>query len=187
MLRLIGAAAIALASLGAAHAGTITVSGFAHGYSGSTVAVAPEATLTSYGAQLYFGGAYSDPNSFCAIDFGGTCEASLNISFNDVIKNLKFDVGGWDPGDFVDLSVYGVGDALLGSVGLSSDVTGLDLSGFGSITRLFFADSSTGAGLGYANFSFDKVASVPVPAGLPLLAGALAAAFAVSRRKKTQA
>lgn len=186
MLRLIGAAAIALTSLGAADAGTITVSGFAHGYSGSTVAVAPEATITSYGDQLYFGGAYGDPNSFCAIS-GGSCEASLNISFNDVIKNLKFDVGGWDPGDFVDLNVYGVGDALLGDVSLTSNVTGLDLSSFGSITRLFFADSSTGAGLGYANFSFDTVASVPVPAGLPLLAGALAAAFAVSRRKKPQA
>ena len=183
MLKLFGAAALALATASASDAATITVSGFSSGYQSNTVAIAPEATITSFGTDLYFGGAYSDPGSFCAIS-GFGCEADLEIAFNGVVSNLIFDVGGYDGGDYVDVNIFGVGNALLGSIAITSDVIGLDLSSFGSITRLFFDDSSTGAGVGYANFSFDQVAApVPLPAAGFLLIGALGGLAALRRRK----
>mgnify|MGYP002129735176 CR=1 FL=1 len=87
-----------------------------------------------------------------------------------------------DGGDFVALDIFGLGDALLGTVDLTGDVLSLDLSSFGSITRLFFDDSSTGAGFAYSDFSFDQTAAVPLPASLPLLAAGMGL-LAVARRR----
>ena len=183
MLKLLGAAALTLAAASASNAATITVTGFVTGYQSSTVAIAPEATITSFGDDLYFGGAYGDLGSFCAIN-SFSCDADLEIAFNGVVSNLIFDVGGYDGGDYVDVNIFGVGNALLGSIAITSDVIGLDLSSFGLITRLFFDDSSTGAGVGYANFSFDQVAApVPLPAAGFLLIGALGGLAALRRRK----
>lgn len=181
MLKMIGAAAIAVVSAASAEAATITVSGFGIGFFGSTVAVAPEATITSFGVDLYFGGAYGPPGSFCAVGVG--CAADMDITFVGAVSNLSFDVGGHNPGDFVALSVFGLGNSLLGSVNITGNAVGFDLSGFGTITRLFFDDSSSGAGFGYDNFAF-TVAAVPLPAGLPLMVGGIGALVAVSRRKR---
>ena len=184
MLKLFAAAGLALAAASASDAATITVTGFSPGYQSNTVAIAPEATITSFGTDLYFGGAYlGEPGSFCAIS-GFGCAADMEIAFIGVVSNLMFDVGGYQFGDLVNLDVFGIGNALLGSIAITSDVTGLDLSSFGSITRLFFDDSSTGAGVGYANFSFDQVAApVPLPAAGFLLIGALGGLAALRRRK----
>ena len=183
MLKFFGAAALALATASASDAATITVSGFSPGYQSNTVAIAPEATITSFGTDLYFGGAYSDVGSFCAINVS-VCNADLEIAFNGVVSNLMFDVGGYQSGDYVDINIFGLGNVLLGSIAITSDVVGLDLSSFGSITRLFFDDNSTSAGVGYANFSFDQVAApIPLPAAGFLLIGALGGLAALRRRK----
>ena len=179
---IVATAAIALLPFGAS-AATLSVSTLPIGFYGATTAVVPEATLTSFGNDFYFNGAYNDPGSFCAISFG-SCDADLQISFVGSVTNLMFDVGGWNDGDLVTLNIFGATNALLGSISITSDLIGLNLTSFGPITRLFFDDSSTGAGVGYANFSFTQVASVPLPATLPLLAGALGAAFVARRKRK---
>jgi len=172
----------------AASATTLTLDAFGSGFFGNTVAVAPEATLTSFGSNLFFGGAYfGAPGSFCAIS-GTTCDADLEISFVAPVANLTFDVGGWDPGDFVALSIFGLGDVLSGSLNIVSNIVGLDLSSYGTITRLFFDDSSTAAGIGYANFSFDLArdsAPIPLPAAGWLLLGGLGVLAAAKRRRRT--
>jgi hypothetical protein len=174
MKRLVAVCVLSAAGVGAAHAATLSVDTLPPGFFGNTQVVLPEATLTSLGTDLYFGGAYADPGSFCAIS-GSSCEASLEIDFTNPVSNLSFDVGGWDPGDFVELSIFGLGDLLLGTVDINANIIGLDLSGFGTITRLFFADSSTGAGVGYANFEFTFAGvGVPEPGTLALLGLGLA-------------
>lgn len=184
MLKLFAAAGLALAAASASDAATITVTGFSPGYQSNTVAIAPEATITSFGTDLYFGGAYpGEPGSFCAIS-GFGCAADMEIAFIGVVSNLMFDVGGYQIGDYVDVNIFGISNVFLGTIAVTSDVVGLDLSGFGSITRLLFDDSSTAAGVGYANFSFDQVAApVPLPAGGLLLIGALGGLAALRRRK----
>lgn len=108
----------------------------------------------------------------------------MEIAFIGVVSNLMFDVGGYQIGDYVDVNIFGISNVFLGTIAVTSDVVGLDLSGFGSITRLLFDDSSTAAGVGYANFSFDQVAApVPLPAGGLLLIGALGGLAALRRRK----
>lgn len=183
---LITAATLATLISGGASAATLSVGSLPVGYYGNTVANVPEATLTSFGDDFYFGGAYGDPGSFCAIS-GGSCQADLQIAFSSVVSNLLFDVGGWQTGDHVLLSIFGVADSLLGTVSIDSNITGLDLSSFGSITRLYFDDSSTAAGVGYANFSFDQGGvEVPEPAGVALF-GLGVALLGLSRRSKAKA
>ena len=182
-MRKIAIIAATLACLaGGSNAATLSLGSFGVGFYGNTVAVAPEATLTSFGTNFFFGGAYLDPGSFCAIN-GGSCNASLEIAFSTAVSALSFDVGGYDPGDNVSLDIFGLGNVLLGNVGITSNVLGLNLSSFGTITRLMFNDSSSGGGYGYANFRFDQVAAVPLPAGGLLLIGAIGGLVALRRRK----
>lgn len=171
---------------GAAHAATFTdLPG--SGYFGGTVFVGAEATITSFGTSLYFGGADSRPDSFCAIS-GSSCEADMEIAFNYAVDNLSFSTGGFNPGDFVAVSAFDAAEILLGTIDVFSD-TFVDFRAFGSISRLFFDDSSTGAGFGYAGFSFEpaSVSAVPLPAGGLLILSGLGGLAVFGRKKKKAA
>ncbi|WP_375688631.1 hypothetical protein [Pseudooceanicola sp. LIPI14-2-Ac024] len=177
-----------LASLafgGAASAATIDTSALGSGFLGGTVAVTPEAVITSSGTDLFFGGADSRPDSFCAIQ-GSSCEADFMIDFVGLVENLTFVAAGADVGDFIEVFALDALGTSLGSVTLA-DVGGLiDLSAFGPLASVFIDDSSTGGGFGYAEFSFDLVSEVPLPVSGALLLAALAGTGLVRRRKPQQ-
>lgn len=182
MKPLITALALALVgTAGAASAATLSTGPLGSGLFGATVAVLPEATITSFGDDLFFGGADGRSDSFCAI--AGGCAADMEIAFTAPVSNLTFATGGFGPGDSVLVSAFDEMDDFLGSILVEADTT-VDFTAFASIGRLFFDDSSTASGFGYGTFSFDVgMAPIPVPASLPLLlAGFGALAFA--RRRK---
>ena len=176
-LKLLVAALIAAVST-SAHAATLDFTSLGSGPIGSTTASVAGADITSYGTDLYVG-AGPFTNSICAIS--GTCDNDLLIEFTSAVTNLTFGHGYWSVGDFIEISIYGIGNALLGTYDINS-VASVDLSSFGAITSLFFDDSSTAAGVAYGDFRFD-VAQVPLPATLPLLLAGLGA-FGVARRRK---
>lgn len=162
---------LAIGAAGAASAATLSVDALPQGPYGNTVAVLPEATITSFGSDLYFGGADGRPNSFCALSFG-SCEADMEIAFAMNVVNLSFSIAGHNSGDMIEVLAYGPSDSLLGSVSAASDTT-VDLTAFGVIRRIFIDDRSTGAGYGYDGFRFDQAARVPLPASFLLLAAGL--------------
>jgi hypothetical protein len=181
---LVAACAIAFASSAPARAGTIDFSGV-QGFDANPL-VLPEATITnlSSGTVLVGPGAAGEIDGFCFLSSG--CESDGEIVFSTAVSNLKFDSDGFNAGDSVTVSAFN-GATLLGSVVLTVDGNH-DLSAFGTITRLFFDDSSTGAGLGYSTFEFDAAAAaVPLPAALPLFATGLAAFGLMGWRKRRKA
>lgn len=168
---------------GTTEAATLSLGGLS-GIVDQTVVALPEATLTSPG-RFFFDGASDILGSFCALQADAfSCAEDLTITFSSVVSNLFLQVSNYDDGDFVALSIFGLGDSLIGSVDLTGDVLSLDLSGLGGITRLFFDDISIGDGNGvaYSDFSFDQMAAVPLPASLPLLAAGIGL-LAVARRR----
>jgi hypothetical protein len=167
---------------GSVAAATIDTSALGSGFLGDTVAVTPEAVITSSGTDFFFGGADSRSDSFCAIS-GSSCEADMLIEFVGLVENLTFVVAGADEGDFIEVFARDAYGATLGSV-TQADVGGLvDLSGFGPLASIFIDDSSSGSGFGYAEFSFDFVTTVPLPASGVLLLAALAGTGLIRRRK----
>lgn len=156
---------------------------------GSTVVTLSNAVLTSLDANFFIGFGYGETNGngiACGATIGGDCEADWRIDFATDIMGLTFASFGTDPGDLVDVMAY-LNGALLGSIAVTTDMM-LDFSGFGVIDRLVFDDSSSGAGIGFGDFSFDTadMALVPLPATLPLL---LAGVFglSVARRRGRRA
>ena len=107
----------------------------------------------------------------------------MEIDFNDLVENLTFTVGGYGTGDMIEVLAYDASDVLLGSVTKAS--AGLvDLSGFSPISRIFIDDSSTAAGFGYDEVTWDIASgTVPVPAPLPLLAAGLGLLALAKRRR----
>jgi hypothetical protein len=173
-LRSLAVAAFAVAASSSSYAATLDFSGLP--FSNPSPLVLSNATLTNFTSGTIFVGASAagQPDGFC---FGGSgCEADGEISFVGAVSNLSFDTDGWNPGDTVTITAYN-GTTALGSLTATSD-TNLNFSSFGAITRLFFDDSSTGAGMGYSTFRFDAgTVSVPEPGtlalvGLALLCGA---------------
>lgn len=156
------------------------------GNQGNTLALS-NATINHPTGNILAGtGAASQVDGFCFL--GSGCAADGEIIFNNAIENLFFDVDGAQNGDSVLISAFDNSNALLGSI-LATSNGRLDFSAFGSITRLFFDDSSTSAGVGYSTFSFDysnNLSPVPVPAAAWLFGSALLG-FAGYRRKKLKA
>ncbi|MEX1147730.1 MAG: PEP-CTERM sorting domain-containing protein [Sphingomonadales bacterium] len=175
------AGAISAAMVVPAAAATIDFSGVQG--SNTSPLVLPEATLTNLtGTTVLVGpSAANQTDGFCFISFG--CAADGEISFSTAVMNLSFDVDGWDSSDFVEISAFN-GGSLLGSLDATADGN-LDFSAFGTITRLFFDDNSTGAGVGYSTFLFDlaDTQAIPAPGALGLLGLGLVGLGLARRRK----
>ena len=165
----------------AANAATLDFTVLPFGDVGSPTASVPGATITNNsGFDLYRGDQFA--NSICALSATFNCNADLTLDFDSLVSNITFDSGGFDPGDFVEVSVLGIADMLLGSFTIAGD-THFVLSGFNNVSKLVFDDSSTGFGLVYGNFTYD-VAAVPLPAGLPLFVTGLGGIALLRRRRR---
>lgn len=154
----------------------------------STVINLSNATLTSFGDDMYIGapGVYGETNGLgivCASPVGNaSCEEDLRINFASSVMNLMFESFGASFGDSVTVSAFS-GATLLGSLVVTTD-TSIDFSGFGAIDRLEFVDNSTAAGIGWGDFSFNTRTTVPEPSSFALLGLALGGLGFVGRRKR---
>lgn len=166
---------------GSVNATVIDFTVFGNGDTGSTTLITPEATFTSLGGN-FFVGAAGIGSEICALS-GGTCAADFKVDFTTEINNLTLITSGFQSGDTVEISAFDVSNTLLGSV--TQAANGLvDLTAFSGISRLFVDDSSTAAGFGFDQFTFDSVNNnVPEPSILALLALGLAG-VGFSRKKK---
>ncbi len=148
----------------------------------TTVVELSNATLTSSGSGFFiaapgpFGG-QTESSIVCATPVGGfSCEEDMQIDFDFDVENLSFSSIGAETGDSVEITAFLDGDAV-GSTTVTTNTT-IDLTAFGTIDSLFFADSSSNAGIAFNLFNFDAagvvVAPIPLQAsGLLLLASGL--------------
>lgn len=184
MKTIVLAAGLAMAA-SAVSAATLDLATLPQGqYLPTTVTVSGATVTNTEGFSLY---ALPTPVglSICSVDQSGSvCTSDLSITFGTLVSGLSFYLFGSGPGDNVALSIFGQGNALLGTLNLSTPDQLVNLASYGSVSGLVFDQSSTAAGYGFANFTFDVVPTVPVPASLPLLAGAIAGVAALRRRRK---
>jgi hypothetical protein len=169
----------AIALSGTAQAATLDFASLGFGPLGTNQATLPGAVISSFGNDLFVLGFGS--GSICAAT-NGFCATDMDISFTNPVSNLTFQSFGWDPGDTVLITAYS-GVIPVFSTTIASDAL-VDFSFLGSISSLYFDDSSTGAGMAYGNFSFDTMTTpIPLPASLPLLAAGLGVLGFMRRRK----
>lgn len=152
----------------------------------STVINLSNVILTSFGDDMFIGapGQFGEANNLgivCASPVGsGNCEEDLQIDFLSVVTNLMLSSFGVTPvADSVTITGF-LGATNVGSLVVSTQGT-FDLSSWGALDRLYFADNSTAAGIGWGDFSFDT-AAVPEPAPLALLGLGLALIGLARRR-----
>lgn len=175
--------AVALAAAvcaSAASADTLNFDALPAGGLASTVLNLPQATITGAGTDLYNLKSFyfvGQGGAICSLN-GSNCEADLTIDFTAPVSGLTFETVGYDSGDSVTIRVY-AGATLLGSDTVTSNRL-VDFSAYSGITRVFFDDSSVGAGYGYGKFSF--TAAVPEPQTYALMLAGLATLGWVARR-----
>jgi hypothetical protein len=185
-LTLIASAIVAGLTAGASNAATLDFVAFGAGTYGPSISL-PGATITNVaGGNILVGaGAAGQADGFCSLVPGQfNCATDTNLVFDSAVTNLSFDLDGSNTGDNLALSIFGLADVLITTLFFTTPDQHIDLAGLGTITRLFFDDSSSAAGYGYSTFVFDTTAAVPLPAGLPLLVGGVAALVGLSRRKR---
>lgn len=180
--RLMVAGMLLFGMASATQATTLDFTTFPSGYQGTTSLTLPQATVTGFGTNLYVGA--NTTNSICSIS-GATCEADFKIDFLNNISNLTFNSLGYDRGDSVLVTAYNSANVGIGSFTVAAN----GAFGFGAlagIRSLYFDDSSTGAGLAFADFTFDQGnVAVAEPNTLPLLLlGLMGIGFAVVRRRR---
>ena len=143
------------------------------------------ADLTSFGDGLSPGVVIG--NSICAIAFAASgCANDLAIDFTDDVAFVSFEAFGFQAGDAVEALAFDPAGLLVGSVAITGD--GLyDLGGFGTLGSLLFDDASTVFGVAIGNVAYEVAASVPLPATLPLLLGAIGGLLAWRGRPLTAA
>lgn len=142
-----------------AFADTLDFTTFSQGAQGSPVMTLPQATITSFGTDIYVGAA-GLASEICALGSFG-CQADMQIDFTASVNDLTFDLSGYDSGDHIDVSIFS-GATLLGTSAYETNGF-VDLSGYLNVTRLYFDDSSTGAGFAYDNFQFTTTSTTAVP------------------------
>lgn len=172
-------AGVALSLSTAASADTLDFSALSSGYQNTTTLVLSNATITSYGNNLYVGAA-GIGKEICAIGSRG-CEADMGISFNYAISGLTFVTSGWQNGDLINVSAYN-GATFLGSVVQASNGL-VDLSTYSHVTRIYMDDQSAAYGVAYDHFSFNA-AAVPEPETYAMLLAGLGLMGAVAGRRK---
>lgn len=174
---------LAFGAMPAAHATMLDFTTFPFGNQGTTTLTLPEASVTGYSDDLYVGDTVS--NSICSIA-GTSCDADLEIDFVNDVSNLVFDANGFNTGDFVTVTAYDAGNVSIGTFNITADGS----FGFGAlagISWVYFDDSSTGAGLSFANITFDESrgTAVPEPNALALaLFGLVGIGLALTRRRR---
>lgn len=183
MIRSIVVAAALFVGTVSAHASTLDFAEMGSGNLHKNALTLAQATVYSGSDSLYVG-AGGMGNSVCALSSKKwNCANDLYIGFAAPVTNLSFDVGGFQQGDKVRLSVFDAAGEFAGRLGLTRGGT-FDLTKFSDISALFFDDRSKAGGVSYGNFSYEAIAPVPLPASLPLLlAGIGAIGFARKKRK----
>jgi len=178
--RILATAALVAASSLSAHAGTLNFSGLP--FSNGSPLVLSNATLTNLsGTTILVGAAVAGASDGFCFASGG-CQADGTIDFVGPVSNLNFDIDGWESGDFVAITAFN-GVTSLGTINATANGN-LNFASFGAITRLFFDDSSTSAGVAYSTFSFTQGGTtVPEPGTMALVGLALLGAVA-SRRAR---
>lgn len=160
-------------------ADTLDFTTLSPGAQGSTVLVFPQATITSFGNDFYVG-ASGIASEICPL-IGSNCQADMQVDFTSAVNSLSFVLAGYDSGDHLDINIFS-GATLLGTI--ASEANGLvDLSAYSNITKLYFDDSSTGAGFSYDKFQF-TVANVPEPETYGMLLAGLGLLGFATRRKQ---
>lgn len=160
----------------------------------TTSVVLSNATVTSFGDDMFIGSPFFFGESnglgiICASPSGSSsCEEDMQIDFVDDVTNLTFGSFAVSAGDSVLVTAF-LDGAEVGNEMVTTE-TIIDFSSFGAIDSLFFADSSTRAGIGWGDFDFQTgpvdppdPASVPLPATFPLLVLALAGLGFSKRRR----
>lgn len=171
------AAAGLMMAAASASADTLDFSVLSPGTQGTTVMVLPQATITSFGTDIFVGASGID-HEICALTSAFDCQADMQIDFATAVNGLRFVTSGWDDGDHIDVNVYD-GAVLLGTVGKSTNGL-VDLTAFSHVTSIYLDDSSTGAGFGYDHFIF----AIPEPDTYAMLLAGLGLLSFVARRKR---
>lgn len=174
-------------------AGTLTTEGFNGVFSGSDFDFGPFSVNSSTGSFFRLGFASLVSEGSHALSFRE--DTVLTLVFDAAIKAISFDINEYNRGamSYSDNAGNHFANAVLpngaGSTffGLTSDV------GFTSVS-LSFAGGSNGSLAGLDNLQFaqdlqsaQQPNTVPLPAGLPLLAAGLAGFGLLRRRAKTAA
>ena len=165
-----------------AHAVVLDFSGITPGDTGSsslTVGDATFDTVAGGNVYVYAPGGHFDNGGICALGTSFNCENDWTLTFDFAVTNFAFEAAVYNPIDIVQVEAFN-GATSLGTI----DVLAEGAFSFGSavITSLYFADSSTGAGYAFGDFSYDR-ASVPEGGTLAFLAIGLLG-LALQRRKQ---
>ena len=157
----------------AVQAATLDFSVLPSGDTGQTVLSIGNSLINVPGGTVYIfrpgdSGAFPTSGGVCALNGSGNCETDWTLTFNQyAVTNLVFESAFYDTGDTVQVKYFD-GVTLLGSISVTGNGV-INLSSIARITSLEFDDSSTGAGFGFGEFSFDKASQVPEPATMLLL------------------
>ena len=177
---------------GSAHAGLITFEDLSDGtivtnqYAGVTFSsVGAETNIVTHQPGIGLG-----DNFLCTGTAGIDCASETILTFSGLVNNLSFFQVGDNASGIVaqvDVFVSGFFASTVNILGFNDFSTPdfVDLSAFTNVSAIRIHDITDPGGLGWDNFSFKPAgtSTVPLPAGLGLLASAVGGLAALRRRK----